>query len=90
MCVVVNILQLFEKPFVNLCQRFNPVYRESFFKSIGNGKDAQIRRIGQCFFHVIECKVAVAYKAVHTLPDHAQPFLDDLFKRLPDRHDFTH
>ena len=88
--IVNNIFQFTKEPRINLSQIVDTVNRISLLQSLCNSKYAQVSRISQFFVEVIKSHVIITYKSVHTLPDHTKSFLDDLFKRTTDRHDFTH
>ena len=61
----------------------------TFFQCFCNGEDTQVGRVGQCIVQVVEFQVVVSNETVHTLSDHTQTFLHNLFEALTDRHDLA-
>ncbi|CDB09433.1 uncharacterized protein BN744_00781 [Bacteroides sp. CAG:633] len=90
MLIIDNILQLAEEPRINLCQIVNAVDRIAFFQSLGNSKNTKISRMRQFVIKIIEMSTVVANKAMHTLANHTQTFLDNFLEATADRHDFTY
>ena len=64
-------------------------YGIPFFQRFCYGEDTQVGRVSQGVVQVVEFQVVVSYETVHTLSDHTQTFLHDLFEALTDRHDFA-
>ena len=64
-------------------------YRIAFFKCFCDSEDTQVGRVSQCIVQVVEFHVVVSNETVHTLSDHTQTFLHDLFEALTDRHDLA-
>ena len=85
-----NVLQLADEPRVYLRQLINALYGIPFFQSLCHGENTQIRRVGELFVQLFEMHVVIAHKTVHPLAYHTQTFLDNLFERAADRHDFTY
>ena len=90
MLQVDNMFQTLKEPDVNLSQLFNTLYTIAFFQSLCDGKDTQVGRISQRIIQIIETCMIVAHKAMHALTNHTQTFLNHLFERASDRHDFAH
>ena len=90
MFVVDNVFQLADEPRVNLGQFVDALDGITFFQRLCDGKDTQVGRIGQFIVQVREAGMVIAYEAVHALTNHTQSFLDNLFKRPSDGHDFAH
>ena len=90
MFVVDNVFQFADEPRVNLGQFVDALDGITFFQRLCDGKDTQVGRIGQFVIQVRETGMVIAYEAVHALTNHTQSFLDNLFKRSSDGHDFAH
>ena len=88
--IINNILQFAEEPRIDLCQFIDAVDRISFFQSLRDGKYTQIGRVGQFFVKIVKSNIIIPHKSMHSLTDHTETFLNNLFKRTPDRHDFAY
>ncbi len=88
-CVFHNVVEAFDEPTVNLGQFYDAVYRVAILKCFGDGEDAQVGRVGERVIKIVELDIIVANEAVHSLSDHAEAFLYDLFERFADRHDLA-
>src|ERR1035437_1446498 len=77
-----NIPELEKKPFINFCKFMYSFNRHPYFKSFSNWKDPHICRVGKVLLNILKAKIPVSCKAVHTLTNHSQSFLDNLFKQI--------
>ena len=87
--IVVDVFEFVEEPRGDFGQLVEPVDRVTLLESLGDGEDAQVRRMRQLLVQIFEFEFRVADESVHALSDHAQAFLDDLLERLADGHDFA-
>ena len=90
MLVVNDILQFLDEPRINFGQFVDAVDGVTLFQSLSDGEDTQVGWVGQLFVKVVELRVVVAHKTVHTLTNHTQTFLDEFLESATDGHDFTH
>ena len=90
MFVVDNVFQFADEPRVNLGQFVDAFDGISLFQRLCDGEDTQVGWVGQFVVQVRETGMVIAHEAVHALTNHAQAFLDNLFKRPSDGHDFAH
>ena len=85
-----DVLHRAQEPRVDLRQLVDALHGVALFQCLGDGEYAQVRGVGQLLVQVVEGQVVVPHEAVHPLPDHAEPLLDDFLERVPDGHDFAH
>ena len=88
--IVNNVLQSFEEPRSNLGQLVEAIDGVTLFECLSQCKDAQVGGVGKLVVEVVKLGVFVAHESVHTLANHAEALLDNLFERTADGHDFAH
>ncbi len=89
-CCVHNIAELVEEPAVDFCEFVYAVHGHAVLHGIGDYEDAAVGRALEGALDVVDYRRAVAGEAVHSLADHAQAFLESLFKCASDGHYFAH
>ena len=62
----------------------------AFVHRLRNRKDTFVRRGFQRGIEVLDMQFLVLRKAVHTLPDHTETFLDRVFESAADSHHFAY
>ena len=88
MFVIDDVFQFAQKPGIDLGQFVDTLHRVSLLECLGNGENTQIRGVGQLIVQIFEADGFISYETVHSLSDHPESLLDDLFERTTDRHDF--
>ena len=58
--------------------------------SFADDEDALVGRFPKCLIHISNHQFLIFYKAMHSLPYHAEPFLDGFLERAADGHHFAH
>ena len=84
------VLQFLQKPFIYLGQLMDLVYGITRTHGFADDEDALVGRLAQSLVHIGYYQFFILYKAVHTLTDHAQSFLNSFFKGTSDCHYFSH
>ena len=84
-----DIHQFLKEPFINLSQFVYLIDGVAGTKSLRDNKNTFISRFAQSLVDVGNNQLLVFYKSVHSLPDHAEPFLDSFFKSATNSHHLT-
>ena len=84
-----NIHQFLKEPFINLSQFVYLIDGVAGTKSLRDNKNSFISRFAQSLVDVGNNQLLVFYKSVHSLSNHAEPFLDSFFKSTTDSHHLT-
>ena len=84
-----DVVQLLQEPTVNHRQLMNLIHRITGTEGFRDHEDTAIRRLMQCLVDVGDHQLLVFHKAVHTLPNHTQAFLQRLLEGTTDRHHLT-
>ena len=85
-----DVFQLIEEPLVYLGEFVNLVNGISRTHCLRNNEDTLIGRFAQSLVDVGNHQFLVFHKSVHSLPYHAESFLDSFFKRAPDSHHLSY
>ena len=86
-----DMLELIEEPTVNLGQLVNLVYvvlRQ--VHRLRDDKDTFVRRLTQRCIDIWNFQLLVLHKSMHSLPNHAQSFLDGFLEVTSYSHYLTH
>ena len=87
---VADVLQLVEEPLVYLCEVVNLLDRVAHVESLFHHQHPFVGGGFEGGIHIINLQFVIADKAVQTLPNHAETFLDGLFESASNCHHFAH
>ena len=85
-----DVLQFLQKPFVNLGQLMNLVYRVTCTHGFADHEDALVRRLAKGFVHILYNQFLILHETMHSLANHAQTFLNGFLESTSDSHYLTH
>ena len=88
--VVDNVFQFLDEPNVDFRQFLDALRCVAFFERFRDSEDAHIGRVAQLLVKVVELKVVIADKSVHSLTNHTKALLHNLLERFADRHYLAH
>ena len=85
-CDLHDIAQFLEEPTVDLGQAVDLTDAVSGLHRLADCEYPHIRRGPQCLVQVSQRQLIILHESVHSLPDHAQAFLDGLLEGASDGH----